>query len=241
MIGQISIAADEVARGSAQIADGTTELAQGTAEQSTSIEELYSSIGVLNGRIKQITNAEKEELPDTEDMDDQQTDAYIDAAQTLTGKLLFAMECTRERLENISRISSAIQQVSSETGMLALNASVEAAHAGEYGKGFAVIAAEIRALSEKSREEARDTEKQLRSIRRAVEHGGAAVAEVISAIQEMSVSMTDFENALSMISDVIENTASTVEESAAGSEELSAQAEALKELVSGFKYNEKRG
>ena len=120
--------------------------------------------------------------------------------------------------------------------MLALNASVEATHAGDAGRGFSVIAAEVRSLADKSREAAKSADSKIDSIVRAVSRGSQTVDVTVSMIGEMTLAMDQVKAALEQISNIVENIAATAEETAAGSEELSAQADLLRSLVSEFKY-----
>lgn len=177
-------------------------------------------------------------MDDSEDNSIEANEKRIEQAPTLADKLTIAMSGIEERLGEIRKISGVIEQVSSESGMLALNAAVEATHAGEYGKGFSVIASEIRELSEKCKQEAKATDQLIAHILQSVDRGNKVVGYTIDSVKNISGSLEDVENTLSQISSVIEGTAATAEEFAASSEELSAQAEVLKELSTGFKVKQ---
>jgi methyl-accepting chemotaxis protein len=164
----------------------------------------------------------------------EENEKRIDDAPTLADKLIVAMSCIEERLTEVRKISAVIENVSSQSGMLALNAAVEATHAGEYGRGFSVIASEIRELSAKCKQEAKTTDELIDYILLSVERGNKVVGFTVDSVRNISSSLSDVENTLSQISSVIEGTAATAEEFAASSEELSAQAEVLKELSAGF-------
>lgn len=72
--------------------------------------------------------------------------SLTNATMSMAGKL----ELIRQSVENISGIVQAIAEVAEQTNLLSLNASIEAEKAGEYGKGFSVVAREIRRLSDKT-------------------------------------------------------------------------------------------
>lgn len=240
MVEHISRTAEEVSRGSTQIADGATSLAQGASEQAGSVEELYNTISELNKQAKEIAVPNKKRLDDEEhDESSDSEEAQIEAAETLVDKLKLAMSSIEHRLSEVRKISNAVEHMSSETGMLALNAAVEATHAGEYGKGFSVIASEIRELSEQSKSEVKNSDEQINRIMQSIDRGNRVVSYTVDSVESIIVALSQVEKAVKQISSVIEGTAATAEESAAGSEELSAQAEVLKELASSFKIRQK--
>lgn len=241
IVQRISRTSDEVARGSSQMASGASGLAQGASEQASSLEELFETVTTLAQRTYEIGGMDKRKLAELDESEydapnaDEASQRKIEAAETMAEKLTIAIARVAEASDDIRRIASNIEAISSETGMLALNASVEATHAGEAGRGFSVIAGEIRSLSDKSREAAKDADNKIDSITRAVSRGTQTVEITISTIGEMTLAMNQVKSALEQISNIVENIAATAEETAAGSEELSAQADLLKTLVSEFK------
>lgn len=235
VVNHLSQTAAEVSRGSAQIADGSTSLAQGASEQASSVEELHNTVSELTQHAKEIADQDTKYLEEgSEDKSPQAAEKRLEKAPTLADKLMVAMGSIEQRLTEVRRISGVIERVSSESGMLALNAAVEATHAGEYGKGFSVIAGEIRELSEQCKLEAKTTDEQIDYILQSVERGNKVVGFTVNSVRNITSSLADLETTLSQISSVIEGTAATAEEFAASSQELSAQAEVLKELSSGF-------
>lgn len=243
IIQSIARTSEEVARGSSQMAAGASGLAQGATEQASSLEELFETVSSLAERTYEIGGIDKRrlaeisELEDSDAATDEADEAKLQAADTMAEKLTIAIKKIAEASASIRRIASDIEAISSETGMLALNASVEATHAGDYGRGFSVIASEIRALADKSRESAKDADDKIDSISKAVDRGTQIVDITISTIGEMTLAMNQVKATLEQVSNIVENIAATAEETAAGSEELSAQADYLKNLVAEFKYH----
>lgn len=239
LIVRISRAADEVSRGSAQMASGAAALSQGASEQAASVEELFATVSDVARRATDIaapgaekTDAGDEELELTTE---QLAERREQAAKTVTDKLVAAMERISDTSLQIKKITEMVENISNETHILALNASVEAAHAGDAGKGFSVIAGEVRGLSESSKEAAGKASAQTELISRAVERGNQMAKRTVEETTAIVASLDQIKSALSQISNVIESTAATAEETAAASEELSAQASLLKETVSQFK------
>lgn len=228
LISRISRSSVEVARGSTQIAAAAMQLSQGASEENNSIDELYSTVSSIVQRINRITPAS-----DTVSVPDGET-----REETLTEQMLDSMDAIVSRSDETKKVALLIENIASETSILALNASVEAARAGGAGKGFAVIATEVRKLAAKSKAAVESTYTQVDNILAAVDEGSMLANETTRSVTEIALALEQIRDTLSQISNVIESTAATSEQTAAASEELSAQSNMLKGLVQQFNFKE---
>jgi methyl-accepting chemotaxis protein len=112
----------------------------------------------------------------------------------------------KEKTNETKEITSFISEVSNQTGLLGLNASIEAAHAGEYGRGFSIVASEVRKLADHSKSASTDIERTMLEMNGRIDH-------IISTINSMS-SLTQAQAALT------EQVNASVEEVSTMSEEL---------------------
>jgi methyl-accepting chemotaxis protein len=251
ILGQVAVAVDQVTAGSQQVSQASQSLSQGATEQASSLEEITSSVTEIAGQTRQNTEnaVQVNGLSRTAKEDAERGNAQMQ-------DLVSAMSDINASAEEIRKIVKAIDDISFQINLLALNANVEAARAGKYGKGFAVVAEEVRNLAVRSAGSVKETTamvdgtianigkgnalvevtaKQLASI---VE-GSAKVAglaeEVATASREQSQGLEQISTGLNQIDQVTQANTANSEESASAAEELSSQAQQLKAMVGRFK------
>lgn len=153
------------------------------------------------------------------------------------GELVFALRESVEQSRHLSEVIGLIEDIANQTGMLALNASIEAARAGDQGKGFAMVAAEIRELSHRSSEVSRTVKVQLSKARqdmyeaaRIASQAESDIKQVVSHVDQVVVTIRDIATAsneqqsgISQIKITVEQMASLTQQNA-GSVDTAAQA-----------------
>lgn len=253
VITSINTASDQVAAGSNQVSESSMSLAQGATEQASSIEELIATINQIAAQ----TKANAENASSTQKIVDLSRTHAEEGNQQMVG-MLSAMQTINDSSKNISRIIKVIDDIAFQTNILALNASVEAARAGQHGKGFAVVSEEVRNLAARSAEAARETTTLIEGSIKHVAEGTKIANETASALtqivegitkaatlvndiavasNEQAIGVQQINIGITQISDVVHTTSATAEETAAASQELSSQAELLKNQVAQFKLS----
>ena len=130
--------------------------------------------------------------------------------------------------EQIGDILEVIQAIAKQTNLLALNATIEAARAGQAGKGFAIVAGEVKNLAQQTAQATEDIRNQITSIRSVMEEitesmasTGATVAKGQAAITDVGAKMESVVQAMAAVSERINETASAATEQTAAMEEIS--------------------
>ncbi|UCE59302.1 MAG: CZB domain-containing protein [Phycisphaerales bacterium] len=239
--------ADQVDDAAKQVSSASQQLAEGASEQASSLEETSSALEEMAAMTR--TNAEN--AKEANNLSGQARDAARNGDTTIH-RLNEAMTAINDSSGQISKIIKVIEEIAFQTNLLALNAAVEAARAGEHGKGFAVVADEVRNLAQRAAQAARETTGLIEdSVNKAKEGTDVAgeVGKALGAIVGDVTKVTDLVDGISKASDeqaqgvdqvntavsqmdkVTQQNASGAEESASAAEELAAQATAVKSMV----------
>ena len=206
---QISASSEEIATGSSDQANSTLTMNQLFKELSTAIE----SVALRAGEAAELSH---------------QTERIAQEGSKVVNESIAGMNTVNEqmaRLETdsnkIGDIIEVIDDIAEQTNLLALNAAIEAARAGEQGRGFAVVADEVRKLAERSGE----ATKQITDIIKGMQNNtGLSVAAVLNAVEKTSKIKESFDHIVKMVNDsstkVIEIVAASEEQSAQSKEVL---------------------
>lgn len=246
-----------------QVSGGSEEMSRNSAVLSTAAEEESVTVSQLNGRL----NAVYEEINSNATVACEEANAASKECMELVtqgnekmGDMLAAMNEINGTSSKIANIIKTIQDISEQTNILSINASIEAARVGAAGKGFAVVAGEVGKLAEKTAQAAKTTTSLIESSIKSVENGTVianetaemlgkivektgATSKVVESIAEASTkqaeSVKEVLVGMNSISTAVNQISDTARGCADSSEELAAQAVMLNSTVEGFVLDSK--
>ena len=256
---ELTQSANEVKIGSEQVALTMQELATGSEAQASNASALANVMETFNEEFKAvnensliIADASRQVIDQSNESEQLMnlSSQQMEKIETIMKQAVSKMQSLEFQTQEITTLVRLIQNIADQTNLLALNAAIEAARAGEHGRGFAVVADEVRKLSEqvavsvkditgfvgKIQSESRDVSVSLEQGYTEVKAGAEQIQRTTDMLNEMENSLNDMIQNILLVSDkmssltentasmsvAIEEIASISQESAAGVEETSA-------------------
>jgi len=239
----VSQASDAVACASGEISSSTEEMAAGTQEQSNQSAEVSSAVEEMT---KTIIENSKNAVQTAETAKRaraaaEQGGKVVEA--TVAGMNLIAsvvkqsantIKALGKSSDQIGEIIGVIDDIADQTNLLALNAAIEAARAGEQGRGFAVVADEVRKLAERTTKATKEIASMIKTIQNdtmgavtSMNEGTKQVDEGIQLAERAGVSLKEIMYVSQTVTDMITQIAAASEQQSTASEQISKNVEAI--------------
>ncbi|MEI7850129.1 MAG: methyl-accepting chemotaxis protein, partial [Chloroflexota bacterium] len=245
--GQIAVTIQQVAKGTAEQTAGVTKtassveqmsraiegVAKGAQEQSNAITKasqvasrISTTIGQVTVNVQSVTRdaAESAKFSREGARTVKETINGMETIRSKVGLSTTKVEEMGRRSEEIGAIVETIEDIASQTNLLALNAAIEAARAGEQGKGFAVVADEVRKLAERSSLATKEIAGLIKSIQKTVSEAVNAMKESASEVESGVTRANSAGEALDSILKAVESVYKQAEEAGGAAARVSAAA-----------------
>ncbi len=231
--GVVSSASTELSAQIEQSDRGAAESAQRLSEAATAMNEMNATVQEVarNAGSASTASAETKQKAEAGSQVVEKAVHSIGQVHQMSLELKEDMIQLNEHAQDISRIMAVISDIADQTNLLALNAAIEAARAGEAGRGFAVVADEVRKLAEKTMASTNDVGNAIKAIQESTAKSMGGVDQAVERIGEATELAGRSGAALEDIVTTVEATADQVNAIATASEEQSAASEEINQSI----------
>ena len=247
MVQQVAVATTELATSAQQLSSSSQQVMAATNRQSdaaasvaATVEEMTVSIGHISDNATDVHNSALESRERAQDGAKyaQETISEMNKIVENVHQSSAFMQTLDEQSHKIANIVNVIKEIADQTNLLALNAAIEAARAGEQGRGFAVVADEVRKLAERTKMSTEDIATMIEAIRsgtmKAVEsmtHGTVMANEGMALVGRTGDSMVTIHGSTDKVLAAIDDVSTSLREQSCASNEIAKSVEGIALMV----------
>jgi len=225
-----------------QIRQGAHTQKQGASDSANAMEEIAKGITDISESSTAVSDAATTALATAQSGKQSMTQMkkQMESISAVSAEVVAMVQVLNNFSQQIGGALHTVRDFASQTKLLALNASIEAAHAGEHGKGFAVVADEVRKLAEASGTSVQTISDLLLSIQQESQHIGTQmdvtsqeIGQGVTSTAEAELAFTHMVEAFRVVTHRIQEVSAAAEEISAGSEEAAAAVNTISQISTG--------
>jgi methyl-accepting chemotaxis protein len=225
--GQVSQAVDDISKGAVNQAESVETAAGNTQDIGRDIEEVSENVEQLNGYASEMKASCEAAMDALNKLIEQSSEV-----QSSVRDIGATIDSTNESAKEISKFSEAITEIASQTNLLSLNASIEAARAGDAGKGFAVVATEIGQLAVQSSNSAEEIKKIVEKLVADSEQSVEVMQRLNSSFEQQETQLDETKVNMQSMADNVDNVSESTDNIAGHVDKLSEAKDKLVEIIS---------
>lgn len=229
IVNQVTRASTELTTQIEQSRSGAEIQRERSAEAATAMEQMNASVFEVAQNASRAAESADDARKQAEDGGGivENVVSSIGEVDKATGQMADGLHSLGQRAEGIGQVMNVITDIADQTNLLALNAAIEAARAGEAGRGFAVVADEVRKLAEKTMDATKEVGDAVSAIQSGTRNSISDMEKAASIVERSTSYASDAGESLSSIVNSVESTADQVRAIATASEEQSAASEEI--------------
>ncbi|MBL0039086.1 MAG: methyl-accepting chemotaxis protein [Nitrosomonadales bacterium] len=254
LIGSMQVIINNVIESSKQVRQSTTQLSaaslkithssqsqnEAAASTAAAVEQMTVSISEVAATAADVHKLSEQSLQQTKQGNQSAEVMILEIAsiEKAVNQIAASVGDFVQSARTIASMTQQVKDIADQTNLLALNAAIEAARAGEQGRGFAVVADEVRKLAEKSAQSAREIDKvtstmdsQSSNVEKAIEHGLQSLKSTQQQINTVSNMLVQAGASVTDVSSGVSNIAASVDEQSKGSHEIARHVESIAQMA----------
>jgi methyl-accepting chemotaxis protein len=233
---ELSSSAIELSATASQVKNSSSKQSDAASSTATAVEEMTASISSIADAANEMRKMSNISLTHSRESNERlsQLIGEIDTVETSVSEISQSVSVFMKSTELITNMTLQVKEIADQTNLLALNAAIEAARAGEQGRGFAVVADEVRKLAEKSAKSAGDIDgvtqtlgDQSAAVEKSIERSRAALLKSQDYLENVAIGLGESNNSVSNSHKSVDEISRSIDEQKTASSDISQNIERI--------------